>query len=110
MIDNQLELARLQNRQVRGFRTLEDAAGVEADLTIRIQNVSSITHQPAGFGNLTKTSCHGNRMVRRQVGKLHAPAVEKRVVAEEEGIDTLAYKRREGGIDLGAGAGVENLD
>ena len=78
---DKLELARLHDRQVRGLGALEDTSGIDADLTIRIQNVGSITHQPADFGNFAKTSCHGNRIVRRQVGKLHAPTVEKWVVA-----------------------------
>jgi hypothetical protein len=49
-------------------------------------------------------------MVRRQVGELHAPAVKKGIVADEEGIGSLAHKHREGGIDLADGAGVKNLD
>src|SRR5512132_3217741 len=35
---HQLELARLHDRQVRRLGTLEDAAGIDADLTIRICN------------------------------------------------------------------------
>ena len=41
---------RLHHRQVRGLRALEDAAGIDADLTIRIRNVASVAHQPAGLG------------------------------------------------------------
>src|SRR5262249_15545119 len=52
-VDDQLELGRLYDRQVRGFGALEDAAGVEADLTMRIRNVGSVTHQSADFGKVT---------------------------------------------------------
>ena len=52
-VDDQLELGRLHDRQVRGLGALEDAAGIDADLTIRIRNVGSVAHQPAGFGKFT---------------------------------------------------------
>jgi hypothetical protein len=29
---------------------LEDASGVNADLTVRIRNVATVSHQPADFG------------------------------------------------------------
>jgi hypothetical protein len=50
-VDDQLELGRLHYWQVRWLGALEDAAGIDADLTKRIRNVASVTHQPAGFGN-----------------------------------------------------------
>jgi hypothetical protein len=43
---DKLELARLHDRQVRGLGALEDTSGIDADLTIRIQSVGSVTHQP----------------------------------------------------------------
>ena len=49
-------------------------------------------------------------MARRQGGKLHPPAGEKGVGADEKRVGPLAHKRREGHIDLAAGAGVEDLD
>ena len=49
-------------------------------------------------------------MARRQCCKLHAPAGEERVGADEEGVGPLAHEGAEGRIDLAAGAGVEDLD
>src|SRR6516165_5250745 len=37
-IDDQVELARLHDRQIRRLRALEDAAGIDSDLTKRIRN------------------------------------------------------------------------
>ena len=37
VVDNQLKLRRLHDRQVRGFRSLEDVAAIDADLAIRIR-------------------------------------------------------------------------
>src|SRR5215831_330167 len=52
-VDDQLELARLHDRQVRRLGVLEDAAGIDANLTKRIRNVDSVAHQPADFGKIT---------------------------------------------------------
>ena len=41
-VDDQLELARLHDRQVGGLRTFEDAPSVEADLRLRIRDVGSV--------------------------------------------------------------------
>src|SRR5258707_12847364 len=52
-IDDQLELARLYDRQVRRLGALEDAAGIDARLTKRIRDVGSVAHQPTDFGVVT---------------------------------------------------------
>src|SRR5262245_597231 len=38
-VDDELELAGLQNRQVGGLRALEDSTGVDADLMPRLQTI-----------------------------------------------------------------------
>ena len=71
-VDDKLELGRLQDRQIGGLGALEDAAGIDADLTIGIRNIGSIAHQPAGFGIVANCVARGNRMARRlerQVGR-----------------------------------------
>ena len=60
-VDDQLELGRLHDRQVRGLGALEDAAAIDADLTTRIRQARSVAHQPAGFGILSRAKCRGNR-------------------------------------------------
>src|SRR5262245_33927802 len=98
VVDDQFELARLHNRQVRGLGPLEEAAGIDTGLTPRVLNVGTIAHQPAHFGNFTRRICRGNRVARRQVGKLHPPEAEKRVGANQERIRPLAHKSCEGCI------------
>ena len=49
-------------------------------------------------------------MARRQVGQLHAPALEEGVGANEQCVWALARNACEGRIDLAAGAGAEHLD
>ena len=52
-VDDQFEFRRLHYRQIRRLRTLEDAAGTDADLTLRIRQAGSVAHQPASFGHFT---------------------------------------------------------
>src|SRR6266700_5335112 len=66
-VDDQLELGRLHDRQVRRLRTLEDATGIGAKLTPRIRDVASVAHQPAGFDIVTVRKYRGDLMERRQV-------------------------------------------
>ena len=110
VVDDQLELGRLHNRQVCGLCALEDAAGIDADLTICIRNAGSVAHQSAGFGNFTRGICRGEHVAGRQLDQLHTPADEKGVSADEEGVGPLAPKSCESRINLAAGAGVEDLD
>ena len=49
-------------------------------------------------------------MAHREHRKLHAPAREEGIAGDEQGIGPLAPKRREGRLDLAAGAGVEHLN
>src|SRR5438034_4458865 len=51
-IDDELELAGLQHRQVGGLGALEDVRGVSADLMKHGRNVGAITHQQASFGQV----------------------------------------------------------
>ena len=97
-------LRRLHDRQVRGLRALEDAAGIDADLTIRIRNAGSVAHQPADFGISRDRISRRDRVARRQVDQLDTPAGEEGVGADEERVGPLARKRCEGRIDLAAGA------
>src|SRR5438876_12061033 len=41
-VDDQLELARLHDRQIRGLYALEDATGIDADVTPRIPQARTV--------------------------------------------------------------------
>src|SRR2546430_7313372 len=49
-VDDQLELRGLYDWQVRGLRALEDAAGIDAPLTIRIRQAGSGTQDRKRVG------------------------------------------------------------
>ena len=98
------------DRQVGRLRALEDAADVDAGLTIGIVDVGPVAHQPTDFGKVARHTYGGNRVACRQVGELDSPVGEEGVGADEQCVGALARKGFEGRIDLTAGAGVEDLD
>src|SRR5262249_46245699 len=93
-----------------GFTPLRMRPVLDTHLTECIRQACSVTHQPAGFGILTHRIYRRNRVARRQLGQLDSSADEKRTGADVEDVGPLAYKVREGRVDLAAGAGAENLD
>ena len=108
-LDDELELARLHDRQFRRLRALEDAAGINADLAIRVGDARAIAHQPTGLDKFTHRVSRGKRMARGQRGQLDAPVGEERVGADKEGVGPLSHKRCVGGIDLLTGTGIVKL-
>ena len=101
----------LHHRQVGGLRALQDLAGVDADLTPRVQKIGPIAHQPTGFDELAKGIGRGNPMMRCERRKLDAPAAEEPAGGDEEGVGTIAYEGGEGRLDLaGARARFEDLN
>jgi len=100
----------LQNRQVAGLRAFEDLTGVNAHLTERVRNVGPIAHQPTGFDKLAIVVTRRNAIERRERLKLDTPAAEEYVGGDEEGVGPVAANCGEGGLDLAASAGVEDLN
>ena len=107
-VDDELEFGRLQHWQVGGLYALEDAAGIDADLTKRVREVGSVAHQPAGCDKIAIPINRRNPVARRQNGKLHAAVPEEGVGSDEESIGALARKSGKSSIDLADRRGVED--
>src|SRR6516162_713871 len=61
-VDDELELRRLHDRQIRWLCALENAACVDADVAIRIYQACAVAHQSADFGMMTVLVYCGNRV------------------------------------------------
>jgi hypothetical protein len=83
-VDDQLKLGRLNNRQVSGLSTLENTAGIDANLTIRVPDVGSIAHQSADFGVFTHIMRRRQPVERSQLRQLDEPDVEERGGCHEQ--------------------------
>ena len=77
MIDDQLELRRLHDRQVCGLGALEDARGIDPNLAIRIRQARPVAHQPADFGKRAIQINRRDREARCEVDQLDAPGEER---------------------------------
>src|SRR5262249_27192069 len=80
VIDDKLELGGLHDRQVRRFRTLEDATRIDTDLTICIRQVGSVAHQAADFGIFTRPKGGRERVARRSRANVAKAASMSRLV------------------------------
>ena len=59
-----------------GLRALEDLTGVDGGLTIHVQVIGPIAHQPTGRRIIAIGIDRGNPIARRERRKLDAPADE----------------------------------
>src|SRR5437588_7030637 len=109
-VDDELELSRLCHRQVGWFCALEDAASVDANLTIGIVDVGSVAQQSAYFDIVARRKCGWDRMARRERGKLDPPGQEKCVGADEKGVGSRACKGVKGHLNFPSGAHLEHID
>ena len=71
-VDDQLDFRGLLDRQVGRLFALENPAGIDANLTIRVRNAAAVAHQAAGRGELAKLEDRRHRMAHRQCGELFA--------------------------------------
>src|SRR5262245_20394390 len=110
VINDQLELARLHDRQVRRFGALDNATSIDTRLTVGVGNVGAIAHQSADFGKFSAGVDLGGRRVSKKKNELHTSTVEEAVVADKEGIGPFAANRCKRRVDFQAAAGAEELD
>src|SRR5262245_28524896 len=106
-VDDELELGRLQYRQLGGLAALEDDAGINADLTEHVCDAGAVAHQQAGFDHLTIGTTRRHPVPRRQRGKLAAATVEEAIASDQQGVGALTPKGSKSRIDLACGAGVD---
>jgi hypothetical protein len=109
-VDDELEPGWLHDRQVGGLDAIENAAGIDADLTIHVREVRSIAHQPAGSHSITIRINRRNTFARRQGDNLYAAADEEYFGSHEEGIGAVARKGGKGCIDLADRRSIEDMD
>ena len=109
-VDDQLELGRLQDRQVGWLLALEDATGIDAGLANQVGIARSVAHQPAGFGILAQRVDRGHRVARRQRGELHARLTNNGSRPTRSASARFCTRHRKGRVDVATCAGGEDFD
>jgi hypothetical protein len=108
--DDQLEPGWLLDRQIGRLGAFENLPDVNADLAIVSQEARSIADQAADRGELAPFIDRRNGMACRQHHELVAPAEEERFGGDDERAGMQLNERREGGVDLAFGAGLQDTE
>jgi hypothetical protein len=109
-IDDQIELVRFDNWQLRGLGALKDAANVLTSLTKCIDNVGSVAYQASDLDKVSQRIDGRESIKRCQLSQLDAPTVQKHGGADNDCIGGIATHCLEGRIDLGTRVRIVNLD
>src|SRR5262249_15478786 len=105
-VDDQLELCRLLDRQIRSLLPLENPASIGANLAITIQHAGSIANQATRLDEISQVIYCGHRVARRQRDDLFIAAVEERIVIDKKRIGPLLDERRKYSVEVAFAAGV----
>ena len=98
------------DRQVGWLLALENAAGVDAGLTVRVRNTAAVAHQAAGRGELAILVDRRHRVANRQRGELFAPADEECIGADHERAGSQLDQGCEDRIEVAFGAGMQDME
>src|SRR5262249_7606060 len=99
-VNDKLKLGRLHDWQVGRLLALENPAGIDAGLVIRIGDVGSITHQTAGHCALAPLLDRWDRMTRHQLHDRIPLTIEESVRSNDECATPLLVKGSELPVDL----------
>src|SRR5262249_54729748 len=91
-VDDEIELGGLDHRQFGRLRALEDLTCVGADLTIRLEGIGPIAHQPARFDLLASEMGGRNPIAHCQKHNLQPPAQKVAIGTYEQGVSRLALE------------------
>ena len=78
VVDDELDFARLHDRQVRGLSAVEDATGIDANLAIPIHNAGSVAHQASRSSEFAILENGWNCVSKREGSNLITLAIEVR--------------------------------
>src|SRR6516165_12488792 len=106
-VNDQLELRRLQDREVGRLVAAEYTPSVATNQAISVAKISSVTHQAACHRVLAERINCGKCMAVGERDQLIAHGHEKRVSAQEERVSALCDQGRKDRFDLACGACIQ---
>ena len=108
-VDHQLECGRLLDRQISGLGAVQDLSGVAADPLIGCREDRPIADQAAVRDVISRKIDRRKRMMRCQRRNLLRSAIEERI-GDDDCSDLPLRGSREDCVDLGFGAGLQDLE
>src|SRR5262249_1211251 len=109
-VDDQIELGRLQSRQIDWPGAFENSCRVNANLAEGVDGVYSIAHQPASCSIFTELINRRKHIVRRQNHKLTAAGIKEWIGRKDERCGSLLNHRSKDGCDLVVGARMKDIN
>src|SRR5262249_56880726 len=92
------------------FLTLENAAAIDADLPVPIDQTATVAHEAASCSELPKRVDRWQRVMCRKLGKLLGLGVEDCVDADHQARDPQLGQRRTNRIQFAFAAGMQNMN
>ena len=83
-INEQLDFGDALHRQIGRLLRLEDSAGIDASLAVRLPEIAAIAHQPAGDRKVAGLRYRRHCMANRELGKLMTAVSEIGIGAEDK--------------------------
>src|SRR5262249_57003811 len=108
-VDNHIELGDLLHRQVGGLLALEDAAAVDADLTIGVDGTTAVARETARRDELPDRVNGRQGMISRQLSETLGLAVEQWIDADHEPLDAQLGHSCKNRVEVAFGAGMEHM-
>ena len=96
------------NRQVGGLLTLENPAGVDADLAIGIGNAGPVAHQAASHDKFAQVIDRRQHIASRQRDELLSAGGQERTGTDEQRTGSALHERCKGCLDVAVVADIKN--
>jgi hypothetical protein len=108
-IDHQLELGRLQHRQVGGFLAPQNATHIDAGQAMRVREIRPVAQQTSGLGQLTPIIDRRNPETCCDLRQPTARVEKERIGSDEQRADALLPEARERRIELALAPGMGDV-
>src|SRR5262249_13670919 len=109
-IDEQLDFCGLLDRQVGRLLALENASGVDADLTVHVRIATSVAHQAASRRELAILVDRWHSVADSQCGELFALTIEEWIAADHEPACPHFGQAREDGSEVAYSVRIQYMD
>src|SRR5262249_58279370 len=108
-VDDELEFARLHDRQSGGLLTLEDAADIDGGLAVRVGQARGVGHEAAGVDQLARSKDGGDAVLLRQSRDSGGGSLEERVAGDDQRPHIALGETGKGCVEIALIARLRNV-
>jgi hypothetical protein len=108
-VDDELEFARLHDREIAGLLAFEDAASIDAGLAVRVGQASGVSHEAAAVDKFARSKNGGDPVLLRQSADSGGGSLEESVAGDDERPHIAFDKTGKGRIEIALVARLCNV-